>query len=389
MLGKGFTGATSVTFNGHDALSFHVFGDTKITAVVPENATTGAIHVTAPGGDFSTAGGFTVKWIAPKIASFVPAKAGAGATVTINGTGFFGAGAVAFNGVPASTYTVVSDTKITAVVPADPGTTGHVTLSTTGGPATSTSSFTFLPPPAIGGFAPGHAAFGAVITITGNHFIGTKTVVFTGGTAKFKVVSDTQLTVTVPTTADTGKITITNGGGATQTAADFTLDWITPVVSSFTPAKGPILSTVTITGSHFTRASSVSIGGSPSPSYKIVSDTKITAVVPYSAVNGNVYVGNAGGTGGAPTAFTVTWPVPKISSFTPSHGPGGTTVTITGTGIIGATSITFNGVPVSGLVTYLSATKLTVLVPGGATTGKIAITTPGGTGVSAGTFTVP
>jgi hypothetical protein len=387
MLGKGFTGATSVTFNGHDALSFHVFSDTKITAVVPEDATTGAIHVAAPGGGFSTAGDFIVKWVAPKIASFAPAKAGGGATVTINGTGFFGAGGVAFNGVPAGTYTVVSDTKITAVVPADPSSTGHVTLSTTGGPATSTASFTFLPPPFINAFAPSHAAFGGVIMITGTHFIGTKTVSFTGGAAKFKVVADTQLNVTVPTTADTGKITITNGGGATQTATDFTLDWITPVVTSFTPVKGPVLSTVTITGSHFTRASSVAIGGHPAASYKVVSDTKITAVVPYNGVTSAVYVGNPGGTGASAALFTITWPVPKIISFTPASGGPFSTVTITGTGIIGATAMYLNGAPILS-VTYLSTTKVQVTVPGAATTGKFSIVTLGGTALSSGIFTV-
>jgi len=385
--GKGFTGATSLTFGGHDAASFHVASDTKITAVVPDNATTGAIHVTAPGGDFGSAGGFTVKWIAPTIGSFSPAKAGAGATVTLIGTGFFGASAVVFHGNPAATFTVVGDTKITAVVPANSSSTGQITLTTAGGLATSKTSFTFLSAPAISNFTPGHAAFGAVITITGSHFTGTTAVSFNGGAAKFKVASDTQITATVPTTANTGAIAITNGGGATQTAADFTLDWITPVVSSFTPAKGPILSTVTITGSHFTRASSVSIGGHPSPSFKILSDTKITAVVPYNAVTGNVYVGNAGGTGGAPTSFTVTWPVPKITSFSPASGPPGSTVTITGTGLIGATAMSLNGVPILS-ATFLTTTKVQITVPGGATTGKFSITTPGGTALSSATFTV-
>ena len=52
------------------------------------------------------------------VASFSPAAGPAGTAVVISGTGFTGATAVSFNGTPAASFTVDSNTQITATVPA-------------------------------------------------------------------------------------------------------------------------------------------------------------------------------------------------------------------------------------------------------------------------------
>jgi IPT/TIG domain-containing protein len=76
-----------------------------------------------------------------------------------------------------------------------------------------------------------------------------------------------------------------------------------------------------------------------------------------------------------------------ILSFTPPSGPVGTQVTITGTGFTGATKVTFGGVKATSFVVN-SGTQVTAKVPTGAKTGKIGITTAGGSATSKGTFTV-
>jgi streptogramin lyase len=78
---------------------------------------------------------------APAICGFTPAWGPAGSTVTISGSGFTGATAVAFNGTKATSYTVGSDTQITATVPAG-ASTGPITVTTPGGTAASTTNFT-------------------------------------------------------------------------------------------------------------------------------------------------------------------------------------------------------------------------------------------------------
>jgi uncharacterized protein (TIGR03437 family) len=63
-------------------------------------------------------------------------------------------------------------------------------------------------------------------------------------------------------------------------------------------------------------------------------------------------------------------------------------VVITGNSFTGATKVTFGGVKAT-TYTVDSDKQVTAIVPTGAKTGKIAITTPsGGTGSSSGSFTV-
>jgi hypothetical protein len=62
-------------------------------------------------------------------------------------------------------------------------------------------------------------------------------------------------------------------------------------------------------------------------------------------------------------------------------------VTITGVSVIQTTKVTFGGVAATTFKAK-SDTQVTATVPSGAKTGHIAITTPGGTAVSSGTFTV-
>ncbi len=80
-------------------------------------------------------------------------------------------------------------------------------------------------------------------------------------------------------------------------------------------------------------------------------------------------------------------PSPAITSFTPASGCAGTaTVTITGTNLTGATAVSIGGTAASSF-TVNSATQITATV-GTGTTGTIRVTTPSGTGVSNGSFTV-
>ena len=80
---------------------------------------------------------------------------------------------------------------------------------------------------------------------------------------------------------------------------------------------------------------------------------------------------------------------PTITSFTPDNvcAGSGTTVTITGTFLTGASAVTFNGTAAA-TYTVVNATTITAQTPAGVSTGFIAVTTPGGTVTSGGNFTV-
>jgi hypothetical protein len=78
---------------------------------------------------------------------------------------------------------------------------------------------------------------------------------------------------------------------------------------------------------------------------------------------------------------------PWVAKFKPTTAKVGATVTVTGKGFTGVTGVSFGGTPA---VTFAAATdtKLTAVVPAGAHSGPIAVTTPGGTDASVASFKV-
>jgi hypothetical protein len=159
-----------------------------------------------------------------------------------------------------------------------------------------------------------------------------------------------------------------------------------PTISGFSPISGPPGTSVAISGSGFTGATSVKLNGTAA-SFTANSGTQITATVPATATTGKISVTTSGGTATSSGNFTVTaTAAPTITSFTPTSGPVGTSVVITGTGFTGATLVKFNGTAASFAVD--SGTQISATVPATATTGKILVTTPGGTASSTGNFTV-
>jgi hypothetical protein len=164
----------------------------------------------------------------------------------------------------------------------------------------------------------------------------------------------------------------------------------TPVIIVFLPVTGVVGTSVTITGTGFSDSSvatGVTFNGTAATSFSVDSDTQITATVPVGATTGPVAVTDGEGTGTSAIDFVVTpSPLPTIALFSPLQAPAGATVTITGTGYTGATSVKFHGRAASFVVN--SDTQITTTVPKSATSGPIAVTTPGGTGTSITDFTV-
>jgi uncharacterized repeat protein (TIGR03803 family) len=127
ILGQGFTGTTNVSFDGISA-SFTVVSDTYVEATVPSAPTTGPLTVTTPGGTLTSNQSFRVK---PVILSFSPTSGPVGTPVTITGSSLTQTTKVAFGGVKATSFTVNSDTQVTATVPTG-AQTGHIAITTTG-----------------------------------------------------------------------------------------------------------------------------------------------------------------------------------------------------------------------------------------------------------------
>jgi hypothetical protein len=124
-----------------------------------------------------------------------------GKTVTVTGTGFTGASAVTF-GSTSATFTVNSDTKITATSPAHAAGVINVRVTTSAGtsPIVTADRYTYQDAPTITSVSPssGSTAGGQSVTINGTNFTGATAVKFGTTTTTFTVNSATKITATSP-----------------------------------------------------------------------------------------------------------------------------------------------------------------------------------------------
>jgi hypothetical protein len=167
-----------------------------------------------------------------------------------------------------------------------------------------------------------------------------------------------------------------------------TLDSTTPISPASGVAKGG--TRVTITGSNFVNGTGVFLGGLPLTDISLKSSTALEGTTPANGGGnaGLLVVSPEGGWTEQPAAFSYVWPAISISGISPSSGPPSTVVTITGTNFDKSpvnNQVQFNGVQAT--VVSASPTQLVVVVPFGASSGPIMVTTFDQS-ASGGSFTV-
>ena len=166
-----------------------------------------------------------------------------------------------------------------------------------------------------------------------------------------------------------------------------------PVVTSLSVTAGPASggTAVQVNGTGFGSVGSVTAVyfGTASATFTQVNGIRIDATSPYTTSSSptvNVTVVSKGVTSATSAAdqFTYTWPSPPtVSGISPASGPiaGGTTVTVTGTNLPGASAVHFGTAAATPTVT--SATTLTVVAPAGTGNQPVTVTTPNSTSIDA------
>ena len=152
---------------------------------------------------------------------------------------------------------------------------------------------------------------GTSVTITGRNFAGTTAVTFGSASATgFTVNSATQITATAPAGAGTVDIRVTTAGGTSSTSAADQFTYIPqPSVSSVSPNRGPVAggTNVTINGSGFSSATSVTFGAASASSFTVNSATQIIATAPAGTGTVDIRVTTAGGTSSTNAADQFTY----------------------------------------------------------------------------------
>ena len=246
--------------------------------------------------------------------------------------------------------------------------------------------------------AAGPQAGGTTVTVSGTNLTGTTGVSFGATPAtSFSVTSGTSLTAVAPAGTGTDDITVTGAGGTSTTSSSDRFTYVaapaapavtsvSPAVTSVSPAAGPQAggTTVTVSGTNLTGTTGVSFGATPAISFSVTSGTSLTAVAPAGTGTDDITVTGAGGTSTTSSSDRFAYQAaPVLAGVSPSSGAsgGGTTVTLTGTGLAGATAVDFGGVPAISM-TAVSATSVRAVSPSGTGIVPVTVTTAGGTSLT-------
>ena len=244
-------------------------------------------------------------------------RATGGTAVTITGTHFNKATQVVFGAAGQANFTIINDKTIVAVAPLA-NLAGYVTdvtvvLGQDPSPGNESDQFTYTGVlPIITGLNPSSGPAGTVITVNGSNFTGSQAVTFGENSALwFTVVDDHTITAQSPGCCflfGAYHIGVFNAYGANVLAPNdvflFTPPPPPPAVTSVSPTSGPAAGStpITIRGSGFSGATSVSVGPYGIASFTVIDDTTITAVTNPAGALGpgtfDVTVNNAGGASG-------------------------------------------------------------------------------------------
>ncbi len=418
--GTGFSVSTTVglLFDGvtvstctSGLLGTDVSGDFSCTFSVPDGTSGTTVTATDIGGQTAT-GTFTVT--VPTIV-VSPSQGPVGATVTVSGTGFSISSTVGlvFDGITTSSCTsgslgtdVSGDFSCTFSVPS--GTSGTTVTATDVGGETATATFTITTPSII--VTPTQGPHGAVVTVAGTGFSASSTVglLFDGvvisscttGSLETGATGAFSCTFMVPSGTSGTTVTATDVGGQTATGR-FTLT--TPAIT-LSPKQGPVGASVTVSGTGFSASTTlkslvfdnvvISSCTSGSLTTNAAGAFSCTFAVPSGTSGTTVTATDVGGQY-ATKSFTVT--VPKIT-VSPTRGPVGATVTVSGTGFSVSSSVglLFDGVTISSctsgsLTTSATGTfSCTFAVPSGTSGTTVTATDVGGqTATKAFSVTTP
>jgi uncharacterized delta-60 repeat protein len=344
----------------------------------------------------------------PEISGLSPTMAGMAGpsfTLTVTGDDFVSGSTVDWNGSPLATEHV-SDTALTATVPATDLTQAGIANITVNNPGNITSAaqtFTIAVPPAITGLSPSAATQGQgqfSLIVTGNNFVGGATVLWNGSPLTTAFDNGT-LTATVPATdlthVGTASITVINPGNITSAMQTFTIVG-PPAITGLSPSSAiqdGAQFALTVSGDNFLAGSLVLWNGA-ALSTTFVNTTTLRATVPTTDLDqsgsASVTVSNSGVVTPSGQSFTIN-ALPAISGLSPSEavqGGGQFGLSVTGSNFANGSVVRWNGVALG--TTFESVTSLTATVPASdlvaVSTVSITVSNPGNITSTARPFAV-
>ena len=303
-----------------------------------------------------------------------------GTSVDLSGAGVGATTKVWFGSTAVTSITPVSATRVRVLTPAHAAEVVSVRVTSPSGtsPLATRSTFAFDAVPTVTSLSSRSAtSVGGTVTHGHGSALHRASAVLFGTTPATGLtrVSGTQVRVTVPAhAAGAVDVRVVTPGGTSPVAsvARFTYTAppvvLPPAVTGLSVPGGPTRggTVLTVTGSGFTGTTKVTFGETVGTQLTVLSGTQLRVTTPARPAGAvHVLVTTPVGRSGGSAANTFTYDaVPTLTRVSPASGGtgGGTTVTLTGTGLARATAVRF-GTAYSSSITRVSATTLRVTTP--------------------------
>jgi len=258
---------------------------------------------------------------------------------------------------------------------------GYVVLKTPDGDITTKTMIGFSEPVSIAGFTPATVKAGDELTITGDYLNLVKEVILTDRITvaedDFISHSRTEIKLTVPAEAQTGKIAVSNGDEEPIIVySASTLTVTLPAFTTVTPNPVKAGTNLTIAGTNLDLVLSVRLGGGKvieAGDFVSHNATQIVLAVPADTKDGKVILVPASGVE-VSTETDLVMVVPTLS-VTPVTLKNGADITVTGTNLDLIDHVIFGGNKQGTIKAGGTATQILVTVPDDAVDGVVTFVT--------------
>lgn len=330
----------------------------------------------------------------PTASSLTPSSGRSGDNITITGQ-FYATAAndvkVSFNGIQAKVVSV-SSTQIVVTVPSGINASDNAQIPiqvSLGGQNLNLPSY-FTIQANFKDYSPKSGPIGTVITFSGDNLPSYYSSAFTvqfGGVSQN--VTYSQVAVPSNVTSNSFQISVTENGKTFALPGDFKIT--APTITSLSPASGLAGTQVIVSGTNFpTDYTSITATlGNVSVVTSPYSSSQFSFTVPTGTAPGSYSLVMSAGPNKVTASQKFTVKAPSVSSFSPSSGPLGSLVTLTGTFIAGGYyNVNFGSFTTSGYAS--TSNTMTVNVPTGIPAGpvKVSVVIGSQTVTAPGSFTV-
>ncbi len=374
LIGTNLCDATGVTVGGVNA-PVVTSDPTQIIVTVPPGTGTGLpVVVTTPSG---VSNALTVNYVAPFLFSVTPDEitCDEGAALTLQGSNFCDASSVTIGGIAVSIISVTS-TEIQVTAPAGSGLDLDVVVTTPSG--VSNAVQVSYEAPVLISVAPSaiHCEGGTSLTLTGTNFCDATSVSIGGQSVTISSITPTEIEVVslAGSGTDLDVVVTTPSGVSNAVQVSYEMPNLTFVAPTSIPCTGNI--TMTLVGTNFCNATSVTIGGVNAPIVSVDPTMIIATALPGTGSGLPVIVTTPSGVS---NSQMVSYSPPVLNSVAPGSIPceGGVSLTLSGNNFCSASSVTIDGVSVS--INSVTPTEIVVTASSGSGTNlDVVVTTPSG-----------